>query len=387
MTSCLWQPGTWRKFHARQQPVYRNTTHLDHIESKLSSLPPIIGHYEVDSSLDALADVANGKAMILHGGDCVEMFENINLINVSQYAKLMLEISQILKRSLKKNIIIIGRVAGQFAKPRSNDMESRHNVTLPIYRGDIVNSVDFSHEGRQADADRLLDAYHHSLKANQYLKQLKLYKQSKHYISHEALLLNYEQCFTKQHSGQYYNLSAHFLWIGNRTRSIIEAHIEYIRGIKNPIGIKIDANISNTELIALIDILNPYDVPGKLTLILRIGAHRIQQHLPKLIRAIKQHKKPVILMSDPMHGNTIVKSGKKFRNINTILLELDYFIDILKAEDMHFGGVHLEMTNQEIIECIDEDNLTQKHYSNCDPRLNYKQSIRVAYFISQKLKT
>ncbi|MBQ4874679.1 MAG: 3-deoxy-7-phosphoheptulonate synthase [Rickettsiaceae bacterium H1] len=384
MNNRKWHPNSWRNFHAEQQPMYENTSKVAEIESKLTSSLPIVTIDGVESLLSSLKSVENKKAIVLHGGDCAETFESINENHLSEYKKLVTDLSNILRQS--KDVITIGRVAGQFGKPRSNLTESYENFELPIYRGDIINSIKPCLQARKPSPKRLLEGYNHSLKAIKYLEKSGLNFQSQHYVSHEGLLLNYEQCFTKEYKNKYYNLSTHFLWVGNRTRNPKGAHIEYVRGIHNPIGIKIDYSVTKEELIKLINIVNPNNIPGKLTLIFRIGAENIERCLPQLIKEIKLQNKSVILMCDPMHGNTKIIAGKKTRNINTILLELGYFMDILKTEKMHFGGIHLEMTNQKIVECVDENESIQKYASYCDPRLNYKQSIRIADFTLNKLK-
>ena len=384
MKNLVWRPNSWRAFPIKQQPDYDNMGEVFKLESQLINCSSIVKPNEVDLLITSLQCVANEDAIILHGGDCVETFAGVNQKNLSEYMNLMLDVSSVLKKY--KEVVLIGRVAGQFAKPRSSEKELREDVELPIYKGDIINSIEFSYEARQPNAKRLLDGYICSVKAKEYLKRSGFSSRLGHYISHEALLLNYEQCFTRVHKDKYYNLSTHFLWVGNRTRNIGDAHIEYIRGIYNPVGIKIDGNVTKDELIRLIEIVNPDNISGRLTLIFRMGEKNVKRCLPDLIREIKSQGKKVILICDPMHGNTIIKSWGKTRNINTILLELSYFIDILKAENMDFGGVHLEMSNQMIIECVDENESTQNYSSYCDPRLNYQQSMRVANFILDRLK-
>ncbi len=377
-----WRPGSWRKFPIKQQPMYNNTAELVTVEAKLAKAEAIVSVKEVRLLRKLLIQVAECKAIVLHAGDCVENFVDINEHNISQDVLLITELAKKLSVSLKKNVVIIGRIAGQFAKPRSNDSEIRDKEKLPVYRGDIVNSIGFSSKARTPDANRLFLGYQKSVEIMRYLRNSKL---DNYYTSHEALLLNYEQCFTRKYENNYYNLSASFFWIGNRTRSILEAHIEYIRGIHNPVGIKVDHNITSEEIIALIQHVNPDNALGRLLLIFRLGEKYIGRHLPKIISSIKKHNKNVILMCDPMHGNTFRLKGQKTRNINTILLELGYFIDILESQNMYFGGLHLEMTGKKVVECVNIGETVQHYSSYCDPRLNAKQSMQIIDFTMNKL--
>ena len=381
MMTSAWQPNNWRSFPIKQQPLYDNIIELKKIESQLAMLPAIVQPETIIALQTHLQKVYHGQAMIVQGGDCVETFARIKPSNLWQYVRMMSDISLLLQQSLKKEIITIGRIAGQFAKPRSHDFEIHNNHKIPVYRGDIINSIKQSQEARKPNPYRLLTGYHHSIKALKTLRSFIKKSTLQHYISHEALLLNYEQCFTRKYNNQYFNLAAHFIWIGNRTRSLDGAHIEYIRGINNPVGIKIDDTMHADEIIKLLEIVNPHNLTGKIILIFRMGAHKIKHLLPAIIKSIKQEQKSVIFMCDPMHGNTVVKSGKKIRNFKTILLELQCFIDILKIEKVHFGGVHLEMTNQNIIECVEEDGIIKNYDSYCDPRLNLQQSIRLMNYI------
>lgn len=370
---------------ALQQPQYDDLLALEAIKEKLANSQSIINYNEVDQLFDSLQDVVNENAIIIQGGDCVETFDNINQENISNYAQLINNFANLLKPFTKT--ILIGRVAGQFAKPRSYHTETRNSLSLPIYRGDMVNSINFTQQDRKPNPNRLLISYHHAVQAIKYLKNVELTTQKNHFISHEALILNYEQCFTRKCHNNYYNLSAHFLWIGKRTCSLNNpAHIEYISSIVNPVGIKIDHHITPETLLVLINIINPSNIPGKLILIFRLGANNIQKCLPQLLQTIKKNNKSVILMCDPMHGNTIIQSGEKTRNINTILLELSYFMDILKLENMYFGGIHLEMTHQDITECTEDFEQIGKYSSYCDPRLNTKQSLKIAQFIAERLQ-
>ncbi len=375
-----WYPCGWRDLPIAQQPSYEDMVAMRLVEAKLQEQPEIVSEHEIMELRSSLKKVVNGQAIVLQGGDCVETFASINPNYLVQHSEMMVRLATLLQDSIHKEVIVIGRVAGQFAKPRSHDFESDDH--MPIYRGDMVNSIDRTHQARKADPNRLLYGYHKSVEAYQLLKQ---HMKIGHYISHEALLLNYEQCLTRCQKDQYFNMSAHFLWIGKRTRSLQGAHIEYIRGIGNPIGIKIDEQASVEEVVELIKIVNPDNIPGKLTLIFRLGVKNIRDLLPQIIRAIRKENKSVICMCDPMHGNTIVESGKKIRYCESILLELEYFIDILKVERMHFGGIHLEMTNQDIIECVEKDGIMKDYNSYCDPRLNFQQSVKLMSCISKSV--
>lgn len=379
----LWSPSNWRNLSIKQQPIYEDIDQLRAVELKLQKMLPIVSTREVDLLLYSLSKVLLGRSIVLHGGDCAETFININSDSILQYTQLMNSIEVLLHKKTNKEIIVIGRVAGQFAKPRSADFELSDGDKLPVYRGDMVNSIEYDEQHRKPNAQRLIDGYYHSVKAMKLIQKFNESKQN--YISHEALLLNYEQCFTRKYRGKYYNLSAHFLWVGNRTRAIKEAHIEYVRGINNPVGIKIDSSVTQSEVLDLIKCVNPHNIPGKLVLIFRMGAVQVKSCLSALVQAIKKNDLQVIYMCDPMHGNTIISQGCKIRSVNTILLELEYFLDILKEEKVSFGGVHLEMTNQDIMECVDHSDTVRHYNSYCDPRLNFKQSIRVVDYIANKL--
>ncbi len=385
MKTATWHTASWRKFPAAQQPIYKDQKKLCEIECLLNESVALVSHESIEVLLCDLRKVALGDKIILQGGDCVETFASVNEPMLSGYFQLMQETKKLLKEY--KGVVVIGRVAGQFAKPRSSCFEVVSNVKYPIYRGDIINSIELSAKKREHDPARMLSGYNCSVEALRILNSVGFSVANNSYISHEVLILNYAECFTRRvENKKYYNLSAHFLWIGNRTRDMNSAHIEYVRGIANPIGIKIDQTISTDELLRLIDVVNPDNIPGKLVLIFRMGANNITKYLPALIKVIKAEGKAVILMCDPMHGNTMITEGQKTRNINTILLELKCFIFILKAEKMHFGGVHLEMTHKKILECVDDNQMVQDYRSYCDPRLNYQQSIKVAKFIVNRLK-
>ncbi len=439
-----WTPSSWRNFTAKQQPQYPDQKHLQEVENQLQNFPPLVSCDEIENLKKELAMVANGQAFLLQGGDCAESFSEFSHGNLKNFFRTIMQMTVALMYGIKKPVVKIGRVAGQYAKPRSQDSETIDNLELPSYRGDIINSIDFNEESRTANPKRLIDSYFYSSASLNYLRSLALggygnlikvnewNKDFAHsltsrksaemvvenindflqfmnacgidfnnipqittanfFTSHEALLLNYEQSFTKisADNQEYYNTSAHFLWIGDRTRNINEAHIEYMRGIANPIGFKVGPSIKVEELVALIDILNPNNIPGKITLISRMGAEQIAKILPPLVKATKN--KSVIWICDPMHGNTIKSSnGFKTRKFDDILKEISEFFRIHREIGTYAGGVHFEMTGQDVTEClggnqkISELNLHDRYHTHCDPRLNSSQSVELAFAIAEIL--
>lgn len=442
-----WSPSSWRALPIGQQPQYPDNNHLQQVEAQLNAAPPLVFAEETRSLFKHLEDVCEGRAFLLQGGDCAESFNDFNATNIRDTFKTLLQMAVVLTYGGKCPVVKIARMAGQYAKPRSSDLEQINGVSLPSYRGDIVNSFEFTEQARIPDPNRLMTAYHHSaatlnllrafaqggladlhqvnrwnmsfvaanpLKA-QYQKLAgriqdalefmevcginasiaPALKETALYTSHEALLLGYEQALTRRDhlSGEWYDCSAHFVWIGERTRQLDHAHIEFFRGIKNPIGVKIGAGITPDELIALIDALNPNNIAGRLTLITRMGADILPEKLPALVQRVQQEGRKVIWSSDPMHGNTEKAStGYKTRSFNNIMREISQFFAVCKSEGAYAGGVHLEMTGQHVTECtggaygLSEHDLAQRYRTQCDPRLNADQVLELGFLVADLLK-
>lgn len=442
-----WSPNSWREHPIVQQPEYPNGEQLKQVEKELNLAPPLVFAEETRSLYKSLADVCEGKAFLLQGGDCAESFSDFNATNIRDTFKTILQMAVVLTYGGKCPVVKIARMAGQYAKPRSADYETIDGKTLPSYRGDIINSFEFTEEARIPDPQRLMKAYHHSAatlnllrafaqggladlhqvhrwnmsfvaanplkdkfqqvadKIQEALEFMEVcgisssnapnLRETSLYTSHEALLLGYEEALTRRDhlSGDWYDCSAHFVWIGERTRQLDHAHIEFFRGIKNPIGVKVGPGMQPDELIELIDALNPDNIPGRLTLITRMGADVIAEKLPALVRRVKAEGKKVIWTSDPMHGNTEKAStGYKTRNFDNILREISQFFAVHKAEGTYPGGVHLEMTGQHVTECVggayglsDED-LAQRYRTQCDPRLNADQVLELGFLVADLLK-
>jgi 3-deoxy-7-phosphoheptulonate synthase len=442
-----WSPNSWRNKPIVQQPEYLDQHALKQVETSLSTMPPLVFAGEIRALRSQLADVANGKAFLLQGGDCAESFAEFNANKIRDTFKVLLQMAVVLTFAGSCPVVKIGRMAGQFAKPRSADMETINGVELPSYRGDIINDIAFTTDARQPDPQRLLQAYHQSAAtlnllrafaqggfadlhqvhqwnlsfveksplgekyqhlANQIDQALAFMEacglnatttpqihETSLYTSHEALLLGYEQALTRQDSltNDWYDCSAHMLWIGDRTRQPDHAHVEFLRGIQNPIGVKVGPTTSTEDLIRLLDTLNPDNTPGRLTLIARMGADKIETMLPPLVRAVKAEGRHVVWSSDPMHGNTIkASSGYKTRSVEAILKEMKGFFQVHKAEGTHAGGVHFEMTGQNVTECIGgayqitEEGLADRYDTFCDPRLNGEQALELAFLIADTLK-
>ncbi len=443
-----WSPSSWRDFPIKQQPEYKDKEALKKIEEELKSFPPLIFAGEARELKNQLAKVARGEAILLQGGDCAESFANFNAKNIRELFKVLLQMNMVMMYATGKPVVKIGRIAGQYAKPRSSDYEEHSGVKLPSYRGDIVNDIDFTPEAREPKPQKLLEAYYKSAatlnlirayarggfadlraihkwnleflegnelenrfkeladKITQALKFMEAcgidpdntpqLKQTTLYTSHEALLLGYEEALTRVDSftGEWYDCSAHFLWIGDRTRAIDEAHVEFFRGIKNPIGVKVGPSMKKDELLQLIDKLNPQNEAGRLTLIVRMGADKISELFPPLLRAVKEAGKEVVWSIDPMHGNTYkTESGLKTRDFEKILSEVKQFIQIHKAEGTVPGGMHLEMTGSDVTECtgsisasITEEGLRSRYHTQCDPRLNANQALELAFMVSETFK-
>lgn len=441
-----WSKDSWRKFPIKQQPNYKDNQSLLDVEEQLSKRATLVQPSEIRNLRKSLADVAKGKAFLLQGGDCAESFAEFNEKNLKKYFRVILQMTSALMYGAGKPVVKVGRIAGQFAKPRSADLETIDGVSLPSYRGDMVNSIDFTKDSREPNPQNLLKAYEQSAVTLNYLRSLakggyaslkninkwnlefasgcqqgKLFQdlvdrinqslnfmealgidiektdeinEAHFFTSHEALLLNYEQSLTKQDedTGLFYDCSAHMLWIGDRTRNLDGAHVEYMSGIANPIGMKAGPTMDPDDLIRLIDKLNPENEAGRLTLITRMGADKVGDYLPNLIRKVKSEGKEVVWSCDPMHGNTIKSPNDyKTRPFNKVLSEVRDVFAIHKSEGTYAGGIHIEMTGQDVTECvggaqaISEVNLKDRYNTHCDPRLNASQSVELAFLLAGEL--
>lgn len=438
-----WSRSSWRNFNILQQPVYPNLSELKDVEGKLASLPPLVFAGEVRNLKKSLKDVTEGRAFLLQGGDCAESFLNFNANNIRDMFKVMLQMAIVLTFAGRCPIVKVGRVAGQFAKPRSSDFEEIDGVKLPSYRGDIINGFEFNEVARVPDPKRMIDAYYQAASTMNllrafsrggladlhevhrwnlgFVKKSELGKRydelvehlsqtlafmeacginSKNtqainetviYTSHEALLLPYEEALTREDSltGDWYDCSAHMLWIGERTRGVDDAHVHFLSGVHNPIGVKIGPNATAEDVIKLSDKLNPNNEAGRLNIIIRMGADKIAERLPKILRGVKKGGRNVLYSIDPMHGNTVKSSNNyKTREFDKILSEVKSFFEIHKAEGTYAGGVHLEMTGQDVTECvggvfnITENSLANRYETQCDPRLNADQALELAFLIA-----
>jgi 3-deoxy-7-phosphoheptulonate synthase len=441
-----WSPDSWRAKPILQVPDYPDPQALADVEKLLATFPPLVFAGEARSLKKALARVANREAFLLQGGDCAESFAEHGPNNIRDFFRMVLQMAVVLTYAAALPVVKVGRIAGQFAKPRSSPTEKRDGKELPSYRGDIINDIAFTEEARRPDPRRLLEAYRQSAATLNLLRafaqggyanlasvrqwmlgfvkdspQSRAYAEladrisealafmqacgldleshpelrtTDFYTSHEALLLGYEQAFTRIDSttGDWYGTSGHMVWIGDRTRQHDHAHIEYARGIKNPIGLKCGPSLKPDDLLRLIDLLNPDNEPGRLTLIGRFGADKVGEHLPALIRAVEREGKVVVWSCDPMHGNTITAGGYKTRPFDLILKEVRGFFQVHQAEGTYGGGVHLEMTGQNVTECtggaraISEADLNDRYHTVCDPRLNAEQAIDLAFLLADLLK-
>ncbi len=443
-----WQPDSWRAKPILQQPEYEDKAELDQVEQTLSSYPPLVFAAEARELRRQLGQVCEGKGFLLQGGDCAESFSEFNAPKIRDTFKVLLQMAIVLTFAGRCPVTKVARMAGQYAKPRSSDFETINGVTLPSYRGDIINSFEFTEAARRPDPQRLVEAYHRSsatlnllrafaqggladlhevnrwnmafLESNpQKDKYLDLSRRiqdtlefmdviginstntpSLHetslFTSHEALLLNYEQALTRIDTltGKPYDCSAHMVWIGERTRQLDHAHIEFFRGINNPVGVKVGPTMEEDELIRLIDALNPNNDPGRLTLITRMGADKLEANLPRLLRRVKAEGRNVVWSSDPMHGNTFsASSGYKTRNFDAILSEIKQFFQAHEAEGTYAGGIHLEMTGQHVTECtggayqISDEDLKEAYKTQCDPRLNADQVLEMAFLVADHLRS
>jgi len=442
-----WTPTSWRQKPIRQVPDYTDAAALESVETRLKSYPPLVFAGEARNLQAALADVCEGKAFLMQGGDCAESFAEFHPDKIRDTFRVLLQMSAVLTFAGALPVVKVGRIAGQFAKPRSADTETKDGVTLPSYRGDNINDIAFDAKSRAPDPERLMQAYMQSAATLNLLRAFATggyadlhnvhrwtlgfisgspsgdryralaerigesldfmaacgvtpelvpqLRTTDFYTSHEALLLGYEQAMTRvdSTSGDWYDTSAHMVWIGDRTRQLDGAHIEFCRGIKNPIGLKCGPSLSDEELIKLIDVLNPENIPGRLTLIARFGSDKAQSLLPKMIRNVQREGKKVVWSCDPMHGNTITSaSGFKTRPFDRVMKEVEVFFDVHRAEGTHAGGVHVEMTGSNVTEClggaqaISDADLSSRYQTACDPRLNASQSLELAFLIAEGLR-
>ncbi len=441
-----WTPGSWRDHEGLQMPEYRDAAALAAAEKQLASYPPLVFAGESRALQTELAKVQRGEAFLLQGGDCAESFAEFHPNNIRDTFRVLLQMAVVLTFASKLPIVKVGRMAGQFAKPRSAATEAIEGKELPSYRGDIINDIAFTSDGREPDPQRMVQAYNQSAAT---LNLLRAFAQGGYanlhqvhrwtlefmgrspwakkftetadrigealdfmkacgidadtvpqlgatsfYTSHEALLLPYEQALTRQDSltGDWYDTSAHMLWIGDRTRFEGSAHVEYLRGIGNPIGIKCGPSLEPDALLRMLDILNPQRVEGRMTLITRYGHDKIESGLPKLVRAVLREGHPVLWSCDPMHGNVVkAANGYKTRPFERILAEVRGFFAVHRAEGSFAGGIHAEMTGQNVTECtggaiaITDEGLADRYHTHCDPRLNAAQSLELAFLLAEML--
>ena len=441
----LWQPESYREKTAKQQPEYETPEHLDEILSGLSTLPPVVFPGEVDRLKSSLAEAAQGRCFVLQGGDCVERFEDCTQERITNKIKIILQMSVILTYAARKPVVKIGRIAGQYFKPRSSPFEIVENGTIPSYRGDGINRIDKLIQARVADPERLRHSYFYAAATLNFIRAMisggfadlhnpynwNLYPVEKSekwkeyreivehivdavtfmdsfgginpqnvgnidfYTSHEGLILAYEAAMTRLDpvSGRYYNTGAHMLWIGERTRDVDGAHVEYFRGIANPIGVKLGPRSAEDDLPLLLRLLNPENEPGRITLITRPGIDSVDDVLPRIIRQVKQSGAEVTWCCDPMHGNTLsTATGHKTRRFQDVLAELASSFEIHRKLGTRLAGVHFELTGEDVTECLGggqnlgEKDLDTRYESFCDPRLNYSQSMEMSFLISDYLK-
>jgi len=444
-----WTPDSWRGREARQMPVYPDAVKLQAAEDRLAKLPPLVFAGEARKLQKELARVAAGEAFLLQGGDCAESFAEFSANNIRDSLRVILQMAVVLTFAGSMPVVKIGRIAGQFAKPRSKPDETKGGVTLPSYRGDIINGIDFTAEARAHDPNRMVEAYHQSAStlnlvrafvkggyadlhqvnrwnldfvkdspsgaryadlAQRITESLDFMKacgitsenveplrETDFYTSHEALLLPYEQALTRVDSttGDWYDTSGHFLWVGARTGQVDGAQIEFARGIKNPIGVKVGPDLDSDSLMRIIERINPDNTPGRLTLIARMGAADAPKKLPPVVRAVKKSGASVVWSCDPMHGNTVTADATdlKTRRFDDILSEVRSFFDTCRTEGVHPGGIHVEMTGQQVTECtggqydLKDADLATCYNTHCDPRLNANQALEMAFLVAEKIKT
>ncbi len=447
MNARKWSPDSWRAKPILQVPEYPDPAALSAVEQKLSNYPPLVFAGETRNLTTALGRVAEGRGFLLQGGDCAESFAEFSANNIRDTFRVLLQMAVALTFGAALPVVKVGRIAGQFAKPRSANTEKRGDVELPSYRGDIINGMEFTPEARIPDPNRLLQAYSQSAATLNLVRafaqggyadlhrvhrwnlgfvakspEAERWQDLAHritecldfmeacgitpersvelrtvdfYTSHEALLLGYEQAMTRidSTSGEWVDTSAHMLWIGDRTRQPDGAHVEFLRGVINPLGLKCGPTSDPDELIRLIDVLNPQNKPGRLTLISRMGHEKVHTFLPKLVRKVRNEGRHVVWSCDPMHGNTLTStSGYKTRPFDRVLSEVRQFFEVHLAEGTHAGGIHLELTGQDVTECmggaqaIGDDDLSSRYHTHCDPRLNALQSLELSFLVAEMLK-
>lgn len=389
-----WREDSWRDRPAQQMPEYEDAEALAAVEAALQTYPPLVLAAETRQLRAQIADAAAGRAFILQGGDCAESFDAFQPEHIRASFDLVLDMAAVLETASGLPVATVGRMAGQFAKPRSDAFETHGDVVLPSYRGDMINGAAFTAEARRAAPERIMTAYHQSAATLNLLRGEAQARQRAFYTAHESLLLPYEQALTRREEDGPYDLSAHFLWIGDRTRQPDGAHIEFLRGIENPIGLKCGPSLTVDDLAAIVTRLNPANTPGRLTLISRMGADGIADRLPALLRAARAEGWNVLWCCDPMHGNTYrSKSGFKTRAVNDIAGEIRQFFALHRAEGTIAGGVQLELTGRDVTECVGgaaavtDAGLGARYHSPCDPRLNPEQSMEIAAVIAEELAT
>ncbi|WP_439815103.1 class II 3-deoxy-7-phosphoheptulonate synthase [Zavarzinia sp. CC-PAN008] len=442
-----WSPSSWRSFPIRQVPDYPDPAELASVEQQLRSYPPLVFAGEARNLKKALGEVAEGRAFLLQGGDCAESFAEFHPNTIRDTFRVLLQAAVVLTFAASVPVVKVGRLAGQFAKPRSSDTEEIGGVVLPSYRGDNVNGSEFTAEARIPDPKRLVQGYsqaaatlnllrafaqggyadlhevhrwnmsfvssspvneryrdlaHRIEEALSFMEACGItgettpsLRQTDFYTSHEALHLGFEQAMTREDStkGGWYDTSAHMLWIGDRTRQLDHAHVEFMRGIRNPIGLKCGPSTDPADLLHLIDALNPQNEAGRLTLIARMGHDQVERKLPALVRAVKREGRSVVWSCDPMHGNTIKSTtGYKTRPFDRILAEVRGFFGVHQGEGTYAGGIHLELTGKDVTECtggaqaIDDERLGDRYHTHCDPRLNASQALELAFLIAEQIK-
>lgn len=442
----MWAKNSWKNYPIKQQPIYPDQEEMNRILARLEKLPPLVFAGEVRNLQKSLARVCKKEAFLLQGGDCAESFENFGAVNIRDMFKILLQMAIVLTFAGGCPVIKIGRIAGQFAKPRSSDFEELDGISLPSYRGDIINGFEFSEQARIPDPHRMLEAYYQSaITLNLlrgfakggladlhevhrwnlgFLKKSELHKQYTDisekisqalafmeacgintsntpslrevsvYTSHEALLLPYEEALTRVDSlsGEIYDCSAHMLWIGERTRALDEAHVHFLSGVKNPLGVKIGPSASADDIIALANVLNPNNEEGRLNIIIRMGADKIINNLPKIFSKLKSEGLNLVYSIDPMHGNTVKAGNFKTREFDKIMQEVRSFFEIAISEGVYPGGVHLEMTGKDVTECtggasnVTAQSLEDRYETQCDPRLNADQALELAFLIADLVK-
>ncbi|GIU85223.1 MAG: phospho-2-dehydro-3-deoxyheptonate aldolase [Acidimicrobiales bacterium] len=441
-----WSPSSWRAKPAAQQPEWPDPEQLEEVLQTIRRMPPLVFAGEARTLTSRLADVSEGRAFLLQAGDCAESFEALSADSIRDKLKVILQMGVVLSYSAGVPTVLVGRIAGQFAKPRSSPIERVGDRELPSFRGDMVNSIEFDEDARRPDPTRLLTAYQHSAatlnllraftkggfadlrrvhqwnlefvasspegrryeqiateidRALRFMRAQGVDLESDHvlsevdlFTSHEALILGYEEALTRRDSltGDWYDCSAHMIWIGERTRQPDGAHVEFARGVHNPIGVKVGPTASPEEVLELCRILDPHKKPGRLTLISRMGAARVREALPPLVEAVKRAGHPVVWACDPMHGNTITTNGKKTRRFEDILDEVAGFFEVHTACGTWPGGIHVELTGEDVTEClggsdpVSDDQLHERYETMCDPRLNARQSLDLAFHVAELLR-